>query len=105
MSAAGAFIEPPTTQPLSKSWRGARQRGEDSLVQIHRLWLLEEAAQDVQQRLVVLLVQAAVGRAGKHGEVLLGVRQAFEELDQVVEARNAIVLAARDHRRHRDARR
>ena len=60
---------------------------------------------DVQRDHVVLLLQRRVRDAWHHRELLVGVGQRFEEVQQVVEAGDAVVFAAHDDGRHHDLRR
>src|SRR5262245_4913977 len=69
---------------------------------VDRCRLREEARQHVIADFVVLLVERGVRDAGHDHELLVGVRQLLEELHQIGEARNAVVLAAHDQRRHGD---
>src|SRR6186713_1774544 len=62
--------------------------------------LREERQQDVVHHLVVDLLETRVRNSRHHGELLVGIGQALEELDQVVEACNAVELAAHDQRWH-----
>src|SRR5262245_43850576 len=71
---------------------------------VDRRRLREEARQDVVADGVVLLMERGVGDARHHRELLVRVGQLLEELHQVGEARDAVVLAAHDQRRHRDLR-
>src|SRR5262245_23564911 len=68
---------------------------------VDRRRLREEARQDVVADGVVLLMERGVGDARHHRELLVRVGQLLEELHQVGEARDAVVLAAHDQRRHR----
>jgi hypothetical protein len=61
--------------------------------------------QDVVRGEIVLLLEARVRDPGHHRELLVGVGQAGEKLDQVLEACDAVELAAHDDRRHGDFRR
>src|SRR5439155_24851957 len=72
------------------------------LPEIDRVGLAQEAVDDVEEGPLVLAVDARVGCAGQDGEVLVGVGQQLEELDQVVQAGDAVVLAAGDQHRSRD---
>src|SRR3990170_1680548 len=69
---------------------------------INRIRLGEERVQDVIDHQVVDLLEARVRDAGHHGELLVGVGQPLEELGEVVEARDAVELAAHDEGRHGD---
>jgi len=69
---------------------------------VDRRWLREEAFQDVIADHVVLLVKRGMRDAGHDGELLVGVGQPLEELQEVGQARDAVVLAAHDEGRHRD---
>ena len=69
---------------------------------VDRRRLREEAFQDVVADRVVLLVKRGMRDAGHHGELLVGVGQPLEELQEVGKARDAVVLAAHDEGRRRD---
>src|SRR5215510_59160 len=69
---------------------------------VDRCWLREEARQHVVADLVILLVERGVRDAGHHDELLVGIRQLLEEFRQIAEARDPVVFAAHDQRRHRD---
>src|SRR5437667_5134784 len=69
---------------------------------INRLRLREETQQDVIDDRIVLLLQRGVRDAGHHGELLVRVRQLFEEFYEVLEAGDAVELAAHDDGRRVD---
>lgn len=64
--------------------------------------LAEEALDQVEHDMMVLLLQARVGDARHHGELLVGVRQQPEEFHEIVEMGDSVELAARDHHRRGD---
>src|SRR3978361_442690 len=82
---------PPRAMPARAA---SSTRGEAASSFIHRLRLREEARQDVIDHHVVLLLEAGVRNAGHHGELLVRVRQLFEELQQVIHRGDALVRAA-----------
>ena len=51
---------------------------------------------------IVLLLEARVRDAGHHRELLIRIRQPVEEFDKIVEAGDAVELAAHDDRRRGD---
>src|SRR6516165_7352614 len=65
---------------------------------VDRLRLREETLEDVQAKLVVPALEARMRDSRHHGEVLVGIRQQLEELDQVIDARNPVPLPAHDER-------
>src|SRR5262249_50643541 len=67
---------------------------------IYRGWLREETPQDVIDQRVVFLLKARVRNPRHHRKMLIGIRQAGEEGEQILKARDAIPLAAHDQRGH-----
>ena len=63
----------------------------------------KEGVQDVIDHQVVLLLKARMRDPGHYRELLVRIRQALEELQDVVERCNAVVLAAKDQRWNADA--
>src|SRR5258708_37071351 len=65
------------------------------LSNINRLRLGEEAQQDMQAELVVLALQARLGDAGHHDQLLVLIGQQLEEADDGVDRGGGVPLASR----------
>src|SRR5258705_7322331 len=73
-----------------------------SSTSVNRLRLCEERMQDVIYRQVIDLLETRMRDARHHRELLVGVRQTLEKLNQIVETCDAVEFAAHDERRHSD---
>src|SRR5262245_14778612 len=88
-AAAGEFATPYGAIAIGRKSRSP-------MPNVDRLRLREECQQDVVGDHEVLLLERGVCDARHHGELLVGVGQQLEELDEVVEAGDTDVLAAHD---------
>src|ERR671930_904849 len=92
---------PPLPQPILRPHDGRTMEmiwRRSMPAAIDRLRLREEAFQDVIADGVILLVERGMCDARHHRELLVGIGQQFEELQEVGEARDAVVFAAHDQR-------
>src|SRR3546814_18469233 len=73
---------------------------EPLLPPVPRLRLGEEVGEEIVDQHVVLLLETRVRDAGHDGDLLVRVGQLLEEAGEILEAGEAVVLAAQDDGRH-----
>src|SRR3984885_14970101 len=71
-------------------WQQRKQSNARNSSSVDRRRLGKEAVEDMQAQFVILALEARMGNPRHHGKMLVGVGQQPEEVQQVVEARDAV---------------